>query len=52
MFAYTVVAPAANRLLQARFCPVRTRPLTGSLLDELREKQLVDDAVCLVDGAP
>lgn len=49
---YAAVDPATNRLLHIRLFPTRTQALTEMFLSELREKQHVDDALFLVDGAP
>jgi transposase-like protein len=49
---YAAVDPSTTRLLHVKLSPTRNQAITETLLTELREKHLVDDAVFLVDSAP
>ncbi|MFB6072709.1 MAG: IS6 family transposase, partial [Halobacterium sp.] len=49
---YAAVDSDTNRLLHVKPSPTRNQAITEIFLAELRDKQLVDDAVFLVDSAP
>jgi transposase-like protein len=49
---YAAVDPETNEFLHVRLFSTRTIVLTKQFLQELREKQSVEDSPFLVDGAP
>jgi transposase-like protein len=49
---YAAVAPDTNRLLHVRLYPTRNNAISSMFPAELRDKDQVDDALFLVDGAP